>query len=112
MVDVAKAVEDIENPVIQTDEYGQECTENWKEYATYTTADFFAKLMQEFTKLELMPNLNGEVHFSREEVEGEEDKTLKGIYRECGWPSVGFRKEECMRRIREICDPLSESSEN
>jgi hypothetical protein len=44
-------LEDLQNLVTTTDEFGHECTEKWREYATYTTAEFFEKLTREFTEL-------------------------------------------------------------
>lgn len=44
-------LEDLENVVTTTDEFGHECTEKWREYPTYTTAEFFEKLTREFTEL-------------------------------------------------------------
>ena len=44
----------MENLVVREDEYGEECTEQWREYATYTVMEFFAKLIREFEELELV----------------------------------------------------------
>jgi hypothetical protein len=49
-----KAIDDVEHPVVRLDRFGDECTEQWREYATYNTPDFFVKLTEEFTELKLV----------------------------------------------------------
>ncbi len=93
----------------RTDEYGDECTENWREYATYTTADFFSKLTEEFTELELMPHPNGEVNFAKREDADEDDEKLRAIFKEHGWPGEGYRKEECLKKVKAFDEALLES---
>jgi hypothetical protein len=100
---LSQSLEDVENPVVRVDEAGNECTENWREYATFTTEEFFAKLMREFEELVLVPYPNGEVHFAggSKGAEDWEDDEVRAIYRKHGWPGEGYRKEECLKDVEE-----------
>lgn len=88
---------------MRLDRFGDECTEQWREYATYNTPDFFVKLAEEFTELKLIPHPNGEVHFAKDprNVGSDEDR-LKAIFREHGWPSEEYRKEDCIKKVSEF----------
>ncbi|KAH7122412.1 hypothetical protein B0J11DRAFT_615840 [Dendryphion nanum] len=97
--DLSVAVDDIENPVTRTDEDGRECTENWKEYATYTTPQFFTKLRNEFTELIAVPYPEGQVHFAHEEV-----GYFKDLFGRYGWPGEEYQKDECLEAVRRYVD--------
>lgn len=47
-------LEDVENPVVRIDEDGNERSEEWREYATWTTSQFFEKLTKEYEELRLV----------------------------------------------------------
>ncbi|KAF2258985.1 hypothetical protein CC78DRAFT_503804 [Lojkania enalia] len=100
---LSEDLEDVENPVVRLDRFGDECTEHWREYATYTTSEFFEKLTREFTELELIPHPNGEVHFANgaRSVSSGENR-LRDIFVDHGWPAKKYRKEDCMNRVGEF----------
>lgn len=58
--------------------------------------DFFTDLRGRFEKLELVPTPEELGEGSEDGVEG-----YRRIYRECGWPGEGFRKDEALVKIRE-----------
>jgi len=39
-----------------------------------------------------------------EYYDDDRDKNLVAIYKDCGWPSENFRKEECMERVKKALD--------
>lgn len=90
--------------------------EDWREFGTYTPKDFFEMLKEDYRSLKVvctsMPltqnsfsNVPMQIPIEATEVEvgrGADMERLKDVYREFGWPSEHFRKEECMKKVKEV----------
>jgi hypothetical protein len=77
----------------------------YEDMIAYSTADaceverYFSGLRTDFEELVMLPT-PGEFH-DRFSSDGQGVREYKRIYRECGWPGEGYRKEEALVKIKE-----------
>ena len=47
----------------------------------------------------------------RETNDADYDVEIRNVFRDCGWPSKAFRREECFRRVEKVFDDFRSEME-
>ncbi|KAK3171999.1 hypothetical protein OEA41_004083 [Lepraria neglecta] len=88
-------------PTELTQGKGDHSEEEWRDHAAYSVKDFFEMLKEEFRSLEVIPTEPNDVRMISRCNYYDMDR-LKDVYRTHGWGTNDYRKEECMKRVKEV----------
>ncbi|KAF2429098.1 hypothetical protein EJ08DRAFT_306560 [Tothia fuscella] len=88
--------------------------ELWRGYPTYAVKTFFDHLKKKYLSLDLFPIDNHRIGQTSKSVAGggdpyEADEPLRNIFRNHGWPTDDYQKDECIKKVRELYEQQKEA---